>query len=299
MLDIDLGTPAESVVEWMQIHLGFLFDFTAAAITSLADFTTMILSRPHELLMIAVFTAVTVPTKRWGFVLYTLGTFLLISGMGLWIDAMQTLSLVLVSAFIALLIGIPLGIWAAFNRTVSIVLRPVLDFMQTLPVFVYLIPAVFFFGIGPAPGIVATIVFALPPAVRLTELGIREVDAETVEAADAMGAGRFQMLRGVQLPLASGTIMAGVNQVIMLSLSMVVVAGLVGADGLGTLVVRAVASLDIAAGFQSGLAVVALAIFLDRFTGAVNVMLQPGRKPRKLRKQGRRAAKPERLPAPA
>lgn len=275
MPKIDLGSPAESAVQWMQTHLAFVFDFITNVITTLADTMTSLLTGPPEAVMIVIFTALAIPSRRWGFVAYSLATFLLIAGMGLWAETMQTLALVLVAALIALVMGIPLGIAAAFSRTTSVVLRPILDVMQTLPVFVYLIPAVFFFGIGPAPGIVATIVFALPPAVRLTELGIREVDAETVEAAEAMGAGRFQVLREVQLPLASSSIMAGVNQVIMLSLSMVVVAGLVGAEGLGTQVVKAVSALDVANGFQSGLAVVALAIYLDRLTAAMSLALKP------------------------
>lgn len=278
MFDIDLGTPAELVVDWLQTNLGFVFTFFAELINGAADITTWALTVLPEFVMILIFTALAAITRRWGLVLYSFLTFVIVSGMGLWLETMQTLALVLVAAVIALVIGIPLGIAAAFSRTLSVTLRPLLDFMQTLPVFVYLIPAVFFFGIGPAPGIAATIVFALPPAVRLTELGIRGVDQETVEAAEAIGARPAQVLREVQLPLASGSIMAGVNQVIMLALSMVVVAGLVGADGLGVLVVRAVASLDIAGGFQSGLAVVLLAIYLDRLTSTLSRVLGPGAK---------------------
>ena len=165
----------------------------------------------------------------------------------------------------------PVGIWAARSRRASGIVRPILDFMQTLPVFVYLIPAVFFFGIGPVPGVVATTVFAIPPAVRLTELGIRNVDRETVEAAVAFGAKPRQMLREVQLPLAMPSIMAGINQTIMLALSCVVIAGLVGAGGLGAVVVRGISTLDVdvGAGFEGGLAVVFLAIFLDRLTNAL------------------------------
>jgi glycine betaine/proline transport system permease protein len=188
----------------------------------------------------------------------------------LWTETMQTLALVLVAAALAAVVGIPLGVLAARRRAVSVVLRPVLDFLQTTPVFVYLIPAVFFFGVGVVPGVVATTIFALAPGVRLTELGIRQVDREMVEAADAFGARPRQVLRDVQLPMALPSIMAGVNQVIMLALSMVVVAGLTGAAGLGAVVVRAVTQLDVAAGFDGGLAVVLLAIFLDRFTAALS-----------------------------
>ena len=166
-----------------------------------------------------MFVALALLERKWGFGLFTLLAFLLILAMGLWVEAMQTLALVVVATVFAVAIGVPVGIWAARSRRVSNVVRPVLDFMQTLPVFVYLIPAVFFFGIGAVPGVIATLVFAIPPAVRLTELGIRSVDKEVVEASIAFGAKPRQMLREVQLPLALPSIMAGVNQTLMLALS--------------------------------------------------------------------------------
>jgi glycine betaine/proline transport system permease protein len=217
---------------------------------------------------VVVFTLVALLVRGWGLALYTVLAFLLVVSLELWVETMQTLALVLVAAVIATAIGVPIGILAARNRAVSVVVRPVLDSMQTTPVFVYLIPAVFFFGVGVVPGVVATILFAIPPGVRLTELGIRQVDREVVEAAHAFGARPGQILREVQLPLALPSIMAGVNQVIMLALSMVVTAGLLGAAGLGAVVVRAVTQLDVASGFEGGLAVVLLAIFLDRLTAA-------------------------------
>ena len=216
-----------------------------------------------------MFVALALLERKWGFGLFTLLAFLLIQAMGLWMEAMQTLALVVVATVFAVAIGVPVGIWAARSRRASSVVRPVLDFMQTLPVFVYLIPAVFFFGIGAVPGVVATLVFAIPPAVRLTELGIRSVDKEVVEAAIAFGAKPRQMLREVQLPLAMPSIMAGVNQTLMLALSCVVIAGLVGAGGLGAVVVRGISTLDVGAGFEGGLAVVFLAIYLDRLTSAL------------------------------
>ena len=164
---------------------------------------------------------------------------------------------------------LPLGIWAARDDRVSRVVRPVLDFMQTMPAFVYLIPTVVIFLTGPVPGIVATVIFALAPGVRFTELGIRQVDPEVVEAGHAFGSTPGRILRQIQLPLALPTIMAGVNQVIMLALSMVVIAGMVGADGLGSDVVAALQRVNVALGFEAGLSVVVLAMFLDRVTAAL------------------------------
>ncbi len=207
--------------------------------------------------------------KRWGIAVFALLAFSLVKSMGLWDATLQSLAIVVVAALVAAAVGVPLGILAARGRLTSVVIRPVLDLMQTTPPFVYLIPAVFFFGVGVVPGVVATVVFALAPAVRLTELGIRQVDAEIIEAAHAFGATPRQLLFEVQIPLAMPTIMAGINQVIMLALSMVVVAGMAGANGLGAVVTTAVTQLNIASGIEGGLSVVILAIYLDRLTGAL------------------------------
>jgi glycine betaine/proline transport system permease protein len=179
---------------------------------------------------------------------------------------MQTLALTLVAVLIAVIIAIPVGIWAARSQAVSKVVRPILDFLQTMPAFVYLIPAIFLFGIGVVPGMVATILFAIAPGVRLTELGIRGVDPEVVEAGHAFGATRGRILRQIQLPLAMPSIMAGVNQIIMLALSMAVIASMVGAPGLGTDIIQALSRTDISLGFEAGLAVVIIAMILDRIT---------------------------------
>jgi glycine betaine/proline transport system permease protein len=247
MPDIDVGAPVSAFVDWLTANFGPLFDAISAVMLFMLDAVLIVLTAPHPLVVTAV----------------------LIQAMGLWIEAMETLAVVVVATVFAVAIGVPVGIWAARSRRASSVIRPVLDFMQTLPVFVYLIPAVFFFGIGVVPGVVATLVFAIPPAVRLTELGIRSVDREVVEAAVAFGAKPRQMLREVQLPLATPSIMAGVNQTLMLALSMVVIAGLVGAGGLGAVVVRGISTLDVGAGFEGGIAVVFLAIYLDRLTAAL------------------------------
>ncbi|GAA0358759.1 ABC transporter permease/substrate binding protein [Actinoallomurus spadix] len=200
---------------------------------------------------------------------------LAIGTLGQWDAAMETLALVLVASLAALLVGIPLGILSARIPSVGAVVRPVLDLMQTMPAFVYLIPAISFFGLGEVPGVVATMIFSIPPGVRLTELGIKQVDKEMVEAAEAFGTPSARVLTRVQLPLALPTIMTGVNQVIMLSLSMVVIAGMVGAAGLGANVFAAITQYDLGAGAESGVAVVLLAIILDRMTGALGQRLAP------------------------
>ena len=192
--------------------------------------------------------------------------FLLIYLMGYWKDAIHTTTLVLVATFISLLLGIPLGILSARNKTADMIIRPILDFMQTMPAFVYLIPAIFIFSVGNTPGIIATVIFSLPPAVRLTSLGIKNVPSDVVEAGHAFGATEDQILYKIQLPLAMPTILTGVNQVILLSLSMVVIASMVGARGLGSIVYQGIQQNDIAKGFESGLGIVILAIILDRIT---------------------------------
>lgn len=229
----------------------------------------MVVTDPMSLLMILLLSllALVVAGGRMG--LFAILTLTLVASVGQWDNAMDTLGLVLVASAIAVVIAIPIGVLAAYNDTVSKIVKPVLDLMQTLPAFVYLIPAIFFFSIGAVPGVVATIVFAMPPGVRLTELGIRQIDKELVEAGEAFGASSRKILTGIQLPLALPTIMAGVNQVIMLGLSMVVIAGMVGAGGLGSDVYQGITRNDGALGFEAGIAVVILAIFLDRLTVAV------------------------------
>lgn len=191
---------------------------------------------------------------------------MLILNLGLWDNTIKTLALVLAATLIALIIGLPLGILMAKNNTANKLIRPILDFMQTMPAFVYLIPAVYFFDLGTVPGAVATIIFAMPPVVRLTNLGIRQVPADVVEAAKSFGATSSQLLYKVQMPLAVPTIMAGLNQTIMLSLSMVVISAMIGADGLGKTVYEGITQMNIAKGFEGGLAVVIMAMLLDRIT---------------------------------
>jgi glycine betaine/proline transport system permease protein len=189
--------------------------------------------------------------------------------MGYWEEAIQTTTLVIVSTLIALVLGIPFGILSAKSTTADAIIRPILDLMQTMPAFVYLIPAIFFFSVGNTPGIIATVIFSLPPAVRLTSLGIKNVQEDVIEAGRAFGATENQILFKIQLPLAMPTILAGINQVILLALSMVVIASMVGAKGLGSIVYQGIQQNDIAKGFESGLGIVVLAIILDRITQSI------------------------------
>ena len=207
--------------------------------------------------------------KGAGLALFVVLGLLLIWAMGYWKEAIQTTTLVIVATIIALLFGIQLGICAARINTANAIIRPILDLMQTMPAFVYLIPAIFFFSVGNTPGVIATVIFSLPPAVRLTSLGIRNVPEDVIEAGHAFGATDKQILFKIQLPLAKTTILAGINQVILLALSMVVIASMVGAKGLGAIVYQGIQQNDIAKGFESGLGIVVLAIILDRITQAV------------------------------
>jgi glycine betaine/proline transport system permease protein len=202
----------------------------------------------------------------WQFALFCLACCFVIYDTGFWPQTMVTLALVFAATFISLLVGLPLGIWVAASRRMAAVVRPTLDFMQTMPAFVYLIPAAMLFGLGRVPGVLATVIFAMPPVVRLTSLGIRQVNKEQVEAGITFGCTPLQVLLKVQIPGAMPSIMAGINQTIMMALSMVIIASMVGAGGLGNDVLASIQRLDIGLGFESGLAVVLLAIMLDRIT---------------------------------
>lgn len=211
------------------------------------------------------------------FALFTLLSLLLIDNMHFWPQTVVTLGLTFSSTLISLVFGIPIGIWAARNKTAAAIVRPILDFMQTMPAFVYLIPAAMFFGLGRVPGILATVVFAMPPAVRLTALGIRQVNNEIVEAGQAFGCKSMQLLFKVQIPNAMPSIMAGINQTIMMALSMVIIASMVGAGGLGNDVLASIQRLDIGLGMESGLSVVLVAIILDRITESFGIDPQQNR----------------------
>ena len=266
---LPLGDWVKVALGWFQSNFEWLLDFfTIVFKGSVEGLVSVLVAVPYPVLIV-VFALVGWLVRSWKLAVGTVLGFLLIVLMGFWENAMQTLSMVIVSTVVSIIIAIPLGILAARNDRFSAFIKPVLDFMQTMPAFVWLIPAVLFFSIGFAPGVFATIIFAMPPGVRFTELGIRGVDAETVEAGYAFGATPGQILRGIQLPLAMPTIMAGINQVIMLSLSMVVLAGIVGANGLGKDVVTAVSTARVGLGVEAGLSIVVIAIFLDRVTAAL------------------------------
>ncbi|GAA4044697.1 ABC transporter permease [Agromyces indicus] len=273
---LPLGEIAEAVIDVLTDALAGLFAVIRAVFAGFYDLVDLVLSTPPFWVVILAIAALAWFAKGWKLALGTVLGFLVIVGVDQWENAMDTLALVLVSSAIAVVVSIPLGVLAARSDIASRIIRPVLDFMQTMPAFVYLIPALILFRVGVVPGIVATIVFAMAPGVRLTELGIRGVDREVVEAGHAFGSSPWRILRQIQLPLAMPSIMAGVNQVIMLSLSMVVIAGMVGAGGLGGDVVQSLTRIDVGLGFEAGLSVVILAIVLDRITGGLGGRARPG-----------------------
>ncbi len=208
----------------------------------------------------------------FGIFIFLIGTF------GLWADMMTTIAIITAAVGISLVVGIPMGVWMSFNKIVSNIMRPILDAMQTMPSFVYLIPAIFFFGLGNVSAIFATLIYSIPPVIRLTELAIRGVDDEVIESALSFGSSRWQMLRKVQLPQALPTIMAGVNQTTMMALAMVVIASMVGASGLGEQVLISINRIDIALGFEAGISIVFLAIIIDRITNGVADRFQKHRR---------------------
>ena len=263
---IPLDDWTESAVDWVTETFGWFFDILGAVIQAIVGVLEFAFTAPPALVTIAVLAAISFLLANWRVALFTaLGLVFTIS-LDLWDETMLTLALILSATFVSLLIGIPFGVLAAKVQSLQTVIRPVLDLMQTMPPFVYLVPFVVVMGIGNPPALIATVIFAMPPAVRLTMLGIQQVPSETVEAAQAFGATPGQTLFKVELPQALSTIMAGVNQVIMLSLSMVVIAALAGADGLGRPVVVGLSSLDTGQAFVGGLGIVVIAIILDRTT---------------------------------
>ena len=262
---IPVGKTAKAIFDWLNAHAAFLFDAASKGIEGFIESILAALQFPPPLVFTALMVALTWALQRsWRTCLLTGLGFLFILNQGYWEETMQSLALVLAACLVCMAAGVPLGIAAAHRPRLHAWLQPVLDLMQTLPTFVYLIPAIVFFGIGTVPGLIATVVFVLPAPIRLTQIGIRSTPPALVEAATAFGATPRQLLWKVELPWARPQIMAGLNQTIMLSLSMVVIAALVGASGLGVPVVRALNSVNTALGFESGIIIVVVAIMLDR-----------------------------------
>lgn len=273
MIDTDyrlnIGKYIESAINWLTDNFTGFFDALNSGIGGFIDGLQAMLSFIPFWLLIALVAVLAWRSAGKGVAIFTVIGLLLIHNLEFWEETMQTLALVLSSTFIALIIGVPLGIWSANSDRCNKILRPILDFMQTMPAFVYLIPAVLFFGLGPVPGAFATVIFAMPPVVRLTSLGIRQVPENIVEATRSFGATKWQLLYKVQLPLAMPTILTGVNQTIMMSLSMVVIAAMIAAGGLGEIVLKGITQMKIGLGFEGGIAVVILAIILDRITQGI------------------------------
>lgn len=262
---IPLGKAAESIFDWLQEEGEVFFDALAYVMELMIDSILWCLQTPHPLVIIALFAAGAYALQRkWQVSLGVVLGFLFIINQGYWEETTESLTLVLSACVACMGIGIPIGIASAHRPRLFKVLRPILDLMQTLPTFVYLIPAIVFFGIGLVPGLIATVIFVLPAPIRLTHLGISSTPVELLEASEAFGATPRQTLWKVELPYAIPQIRAGLNQTIMLSLSMVVIAALVGADGLGVPVLRALNTVNPALGFESGSIIVVVAIMLDR-----------------------------------
>lgn len=272
IFDNALTIPRLPLGEWIEHFLDFFVEHVAPVTRAFAGIVETgidlvesgLMAVPPPLTILAFAVCARLASRKWGLPLFTVLGFLLIWSMGFWAAAMTTLSMVVMATLLAMITGIPLGILAGINHTAERAITPILDIMQTMPSFVYLIPTIPLFGLGKVAAVFATLVFALPPAIRMTCLGIRQVPEELVECAEAFGATRWQRLYKLELPLAAPTILAGINQTVMLALSMVVVAAMIGARGLGGEVWKAIQRLNVGLGFEAGIGIVIIAIFLDR-----------------------------------
>lgn len=253
-------------IDWMTDQFEGLFEGVANGLEGFVEGIVSTFTFIPVFVFIILISLIAWKVCKWKVALFTFVGLFLIDNLGYWENMLDTIALVITSVLISVIIGIPIGIWASQKRSVKQIVTPLLDFMQTMPAFVYLLPAIFFFNIGVVPGVVASVIFAMPPSIRLTILGIQQVPEDLIEASEAFGSTTFQRLLKVQLPLAMPTIMAGINQCIMLALSMVVIASMVGAPGLGADVYRAVTQIKTGIGFEAGLAIVIIAIVLDRIT---------------------------------
>lgn len=271
---IPLSNWIDHFVNFLRDKLEPFFDLISDGIGSFVDFIVWVLTAIPPAILIILFAAIALWVSRWTTATFTAIGLLLIYNLGYWEGTIDTLALVLTSVIISIIIGVPIGIWISQSDRARNIITPILDFMQTMPAFVYLIPAILFFGIGMVPGIIASVIFAMPPTIRMANLGIRQVPEDLIEAANAFGSTTKQKLVKVQLPLAMPTIMAGINQSVMLALSMVVIASLVGAPGLGVDVYRAVSQIKVGVGFEAGLVIVILAIILDRISQNIGTKKQ-------------------------
>ncbi|MBO7745746.1 proline/glycine betaine ABC transporter permease [Paenibacillus sp. MWE-103] len=266
MPKLPIGNWIESIEAWLEGHFTPFFDLIRIVIGSMVDVLQSLLVMGPPIVVILLGTVLAWLAGKWRFAIFAFIGLLLIDNLGYWEHAMETLAIVLTASLLSIVIGVPVGILCARSRLAQGIVTPVLDFMQTMPAFVYLLPAVSFFSLGVVPGVIASIIFAVPPTIRLTNLGIRQVPYELVEAAEAFGSTPNQKLIKLQLPMALPTMMAGINQTIMLSLSMVVISSMIGAQGLGADVYRAVTQTKTGTGFEAGISIVVLAILLDRLT---------------------------------
>ncbi|PRX27154.1 glycine betaine/proline transport system permease protein [Orenia metallireducens] len=267
---IRIGAIVEKFIDLLLLYFGGFFEMVSQVVGNFMAQTEEIFLALPPLIIILLFVGIAWFLADKKVATFTLVGLLLIFSMGLWVPTIQTFVLVFVATVISLLLGIPMGILMSNNDFLDKLLTPVLDFMQTMPPFVYLIPAVMFFGIGNVPGIMATVIFSMPPAIRLTKLGLSQVPSELEEVGHSFGSNPWQMLLKIKLPLALPAIMTGINQSIMLSLSMVVIASMIGASGLGAQVLNGIQRMEIGVGFEAGLAVVILAIILDRVTSGIS-----------------------------
>nr|WP_067290208.1 proline/glycine betaine ABC transporter permease [Marinobacterium profundum] len=252
------------VVEWAT----FLEQLFNPFLQLLNLFESLLMNSPWWLIVALVGAIAYMGARKWSLVALLCGAMLVMGFLGLWEDGMRTLALMLVCTLISILVGIPLGIFMSWSDRFRSMMLPVLDIMQTMPSFVYLIPAIMLFGPGKIPAVLATVIYAVPPLIRLTDLGIRMVDTEIMEAAESFGANRMQKLVWVQMPLALPNIMAGINQATMMALAMVVVASMIGAQGLGYQVLQGITRLEVGRGLLAGIAIVILAVVFDRITQA-------------------------------
>lgn len=266
--ELPVSEIVETATQWLvETFSGFFNFITLYGSRFMSNFTNVLsIVPPFLFILIIALLAYFADDRKMGLPVFTLIGLGYILNQGLWGQLLDTISLIVVAAVVTVIIGIPIGILSAKNDTANAVIQPVLDFMQTMPAFVYLIPAVAFFGIGMVPGIFASFIYALAPTVRFTNLGIREINPELIEASESFGSTNSQKLFKVELPLAKNTIMAGINQTVMLTLSMVVIASMIGAPGLGGNVLTALQRAQVGEGFVSGLAIVILAVIVDRLT---------------------------------